>query len=97
MCPGRLPIWTHLEIASADGALLPVPPSDVPVILIVGKEDPTSNQAALGMNKMLIPHIQIEVIERAGHWIMVQSKDFVTETVARFLQNAKLNGMQTKL
>ena len=79
------------------GALLPVPASDLPVLLIVGKEDPTSNQQALGLSKMLIPQIQIEVIDGVGHWVMVQSKDFITETVARFLQNAKLNSMHTKL
>ena len=86
-----------LTSLSQGGTLLPVPSPDLPVLLIVGKEDPTSNQAALGMNKMLIPQIQIEVLEGVGHWVMVQSKDLIIEGVARFLQGAGLNSVQTKL
>lgn len=89
--------WTNLVITCADGTLLPVPSSDLPVLLVVGKSDPTSNQNALKMNEKLIPQIQIELIEGVGHWVMVQSKDFITERVIRFLQNAKLGGVQTKL
>ena len=67
------------------------------VLLIVGADDPTSNRGALEVTRKLIPQVQIDLIEGVGHWVMVESKDHITESIPRFLQNAFANGVHTKL
>ena len=81
----------------SDGKLLPAPRPDLPVLLIVGADDPTSNRGALEVTRKLIPQVQIDLIEGAGHWVMVECKDHITESIPRFLQNAFANGVHTKL
>ncbi|KAH9943211.1 alpha/beta-hydrolase [Epithele typhae] len=80
-----------------DEAMLRVPPPDLPILLIIGASDPTSNQAIIGFNKQLMPHMQVELIERVGHWVMVQSKDFIAAAIPRFLSASKLRDLSTKL
>lgn len=84
-------------ILGSDGKLLPAPRPDLPVLLIVGADDPTSNRGALEVTRKLIPQVQIDLIEGVGHWVMVESKDHITESIPRFLQNAFANGVHTKL
>ncbi|KAI0776203.1 alpha/beta-hydrolase [Trametes elegans] len=79
------------------GTLLQAPRSDLPVLLLIGKRDPTSNQGALDITRKLIPHVQLELIEGAGHWLMVERKEYVNEIVPRFLQDAFASDVQTKL
>ncbi|KAI0751045.1 alpha/beta-hydrolase [Daedaleopsis nitida] len=81
----------------SEGKLLPVPRSDLPVLLIVGKDDPTANQGALEVTKKLIPQAQIELINGVGHWVMVESKEFINESIPKFLRNALGEGVHTKL
>ena len=69
-----------------DNGLMPAPRADLPVLLIIGRDDPTSNQAALGATKRLIPQVQIELIEGVGHWVMVECRDHINESIPKFLQ-----------
>ncbi|CDO73788.1 hypothetical protein BN946_scf185015.g117 [Trametes cinnabarina] len=78
-------------------AILQAPRPDLPVLLIVGKNDPTSNQAALDVTRKLIPHVRIELLDGAGHWLMVERKEYVTEIVPQFVRNATAKDVQTKL
>ncbi|KAI0353087.1 alpha/beta-hydrolase [Trametes cingulata] len=80
-----------------DGTILQAPRPDLPVLLIIGKDDPTSNQGALDITRKLIPHVQIELIEGVGHWLMVECKDHINEGIPRFLQNIFASDVQTKL
>ncbi|KAI0832677.1 alpha/beta-hydrolase [Trametes gibbosa] len=80
-----------------DPTILQAPRPDLPVLLIIGKEDPTSNQAALEVTKKLIPQVQIDLIEGVGHWLMVEAKDRINETIPRFLRNALGTDVHTKL
>ena len=79
-----------------DSGLMPAPRADLPVLLIVGKDDPTANQGALEVTKKLIPQVKIELIEGVGHWVMVECKDHINESIPRFLQSA-LSNVHTKL
>ncbi|KAI0774517.1 alpha/beta-hydrolase [Fomes fomentarius] len=80
-----------------DGKLLRAPRSDLPVLLIIGKDDPTSNQGAIELTKKLIPQVQVELIDGVGHWVMVESRDYINESIPRFLQNALASEVHTKL
>ncbi|KAI9000770.1 alpha/beta-hydrolase [Trametes punicea] len=80
-----------------DGPLLPAPRSDLPVLLIVGKSDPTSNQAGLEVTRRFIPQVHIELREGAGHWLMVEHKEYITEIVPQFLRSTSTKDAQTKL
>ncbi|EJF62356.1 alpha/beta-hydrolase [Dichomitus squalens] len=80
-----------------DGTILQAPRSDLPVLLMIGKDDPTSNQAALGATKKLIPQAQIELIEGVGHWLMVECKDRINESIPRFLRAHLPDAVPTKL
>ena len=71
---------------TVDGNVPQAPRSDLPVLLIIGRDDPTSNQAALGTTKRLIPQVQIELIEGVGHWVMVECRDHINESIPKFLQ-----------
>ena len=81
----------------ADGSLLPAPRPDLPVLLIIGKNDPTSNQGALDITRKLVPQAQIEIIEGVGHWLMVEARDYITEVVPQFARSASTRDVQTKL
>ncbi len=80
-----------------DGKLLRAPRSDLPVLLIIGKDDPTSNQGAIELTKKLIPQVQVELIDGVGHWVMVESRDYIGESIPRFLQTALASEVHTKL
>ena len=73
-------------VLTVDGNVPQAPRSDLPVLLIIGRDDPTSNQAALGTTKRLIPQVQIELIEGVGHWVMVECRDHINESIPKFLQ-----------
>ena len=76
--------------------MLSAPRPETPVLLIVGKDDPTANQAALETTRKLIPQVQIELIDGVGHWVMVECMDHINESIPQFVQNV-VAGMQTKL
>ncbi|KAI0638423.1 alpha/beta-hydrolase [Trametes polyzona] len=80
-----------------DPSILQAPRPDLPVLLIIGKEDPTSNQGALDITRKMIPHVQIELIDGVGHWLMVECKEHINETIPRFLRNVLASDVQTKL
>ncbi len=69
------------------------------MLLIVGKDDPTANKGALEVTKKLIPQVKIELIDGVGHWVMVECKEHITESIPRFLQNAlaTTSNVHTKL
>ena len=73
------------------------PRSDLPVLMLIGDKDPTANQRALVAMKRVIPQAQIEVIGEVGHWLMVESKDYIIESIPKFLQAHLPNGVHTKL
>ncbi|EIW61636.1 alpha/beta-hydrolase [Trametes versicolor FP-101664 SS1] len=80
-----------------DPAILPAPRANLPVLLIIGKEDPTSNQGALDVTKKMIPHVEIELIDGVGHWLMVESKDYINKAIPRFIERVSADEVQTKL
>ncbi|RDX53844.1 alpha/beta-hydrolase [Lentinus brumalis] len=82
-----------------EGGVLPAPGADLPVLLLVGKDDPTANKGALEVTKKLIPQVKIELIDGVGHWVMVECKEHITESIPRFLQNAlaTTSNVHTKL
>lgn len=89
---------THLRASRLlDPAILPAPRANLPVLLIIGKEDPTSNQGALDVTKKMIPHVEIELIDGVGHWLMVESKDYINKAIPRFIERVSADEVQTKL
>ncbi|KAI0650493.1 alpha/beta-hydrolase [Trametes meyenii] len=80
-----------------EGPILQAPRPDLPVLLIIGKDDPTSNQGALDVTRKLVPHVQIELVDGVGHWLMVECKDHINESVSRFLHNVFTGDVHTKL
>ena len=73
----------------SDGKLLPAPRPDLPVLLIVGADDPTSNRGALEVTRKLIPQVQIDLIEGAGHWVQQEQAGEVVKQIKRFLEKYK--------
>ncbi|KAH9850827.1 alpha/beta-hydrolase [Lenzites betulinus] len=87
----------HRYTEELDPTLLKAPRDDLPILMIIGKEDPTSNQAALDATRKIIPQVQIKLVDGVGHWLMVEAKDLITEAIPRFVQTALDSGVHTKL
>lgn len=84
-------------VRHADPTILQAPRPDLPVLLIIGKDDPTSNQGALDVTRKMIPQVQIELIDGVGHWLMIECKDYINEAIPRFVRSASAGDVQTKL
>jgi len=61
-------------------------PADLPVLFIYGTADPTVVQSVVENSKKFIPRYQLVAVEGKGHWLMVDSKDVITNRVAEWLE-----------
>lgn len=68
---------TSLRFATsvADGFTLAVPSAKIPILTIAGTNDPTCDLVALESTKPMLPQQQVILYEKAGHWLMVESKE----------------------
>jgi len=61
-------------------------PADLPVLFIYGTADPTVVRGVVENSKKFIPRYQLVAVEGKGHWLMVDSKDIITNRVAEWLE-----------
>lgn len=69
---------------------------DIPVLFIRGTQDPTSPLVAAEKMQEVIPNMKVVSLD-AGHWIMVETKDQVSEAVLSWLKGLSLIGGRSKL
>jgi len=60
--------------------------SDLPVLYLWGTQDPTSSSVQLSKARKSVPRWQDVALEGRGHWLMIEAKDDVTNTVIRWLE-----------
>ncbi|KAI0057544.1 alpha/beta-hydrolase [Artomyces pyxidatus] len=64
--------------------------ADLPVLLIWGLKDATASPAALKRAKQCVPRLTTVPLERVGHWVMLEAKEKVTDTVLLWLEELAL-------
>jgi soluble epoxide hydrolase/lipid-phosphate phosphatase len=60
--------------------------SDLPYLLIWGTKDPTALPFAITKSRNYIPRYQDIALEGRGHWLMVEAKDEITESIIKWLE-----------
>lgn len=61
----------------------PDPKLEGPVLMIVAKEDPLSNEMAINAMKDYVANLKIVEIE-SGHWVQLEKRDEVNATLEEF-------------
>jgi soluble epoxide hydrolase/lipid-phosphate phosphatase len=73
-------------------------PSDLPVLFIYGTEDNTTTKHLIATSKKFIANLRSIALEGTGHWVLVERKDEVTETVANWItENLENSNSKAKL
>ncbi|EIN03457.1 alpha/beta-hydrolase [Punctularia strigosozonata HHB-11173 SS5] len=67
-------------------------PASLPALLIWGTEDPTCLRPVVARAHKFVPSLREVSVEGCGHWIMIEAKDAVTQTVLDFLDSVNLLG-----
>ncbi|EIN10999.1 alpha/beta-hydrolase [Punctularia strigosozonata HHB-11173 SS5] len=67
-------------------------PASLPALLIWGTEDPTCLRPVVARAHKFVPSLREVSVEGCGHWIMIEAKDAVTQTVLDFLDSVHLLG-----
>lgn len=65
--------------------------SDLPFLLIWGTKDPTAIPFAITSSRKYISRYQDIALEGRGHWLMVEAKDDITESVVKWLEGLTSN------
>lgn len=92
----RNPVYK--PVSDAPGPGHPVPfPSHFPLLLFWGTEDTTCAQFLIKKAYEHIPQMQDRPCEGKGHWLMIESRDEVTQKVLEWLSNNSNKSMKQKL
>jgi soluble epoxide hydrolase/lipid-phosphate phosphatase len=59
--------------------------ADLPALFLWGTADPVSTPAQIYRAQKFIPQLEIVRLEGVGHWLMVESKQFIVEKVVDWL------------
>jgi len=70
-----------------DGNLPSRLPATLPALFVHPTSDPTCNLQTLERSKQLIPSLHIVTIERASHWVMIESKEKSVEAVIQWVDS----------
>jgi pimeloyl-ACP methyl ester carboxylesterase len=81
LCPLQL-------ISSTDAKLPSTLPPDLPVLFFWGTEDTTSSVVHIQQSRRWIPQLQDVCLEGKGHWLLVESKEFIAEKVLQWLDDS---------
>ncbi|KIO12328.1 hypothetical protein M404DRAFT_124329 [Pisolithus tinctorius Marx 270] len=77
---------TQIRFEEEIAASLPSKPHlTIPVIFIGGKEDKTSNLAAVEAHRALIDKFTVVVLEGKGHWLMLEAPETITNEILSWL------------
>ncbi len=60
-------------------------PSDLSVLFLWGTSDPAAMPIQVGNACKFVPRLRDVAFEGRGHWIMVEAKDEVTNTISSWL------------
>lgn len=60
--------------------------SDLPYLFIWGTKDATAVPLAIAKARKYIPRYQDITLEGRGHWLMVEAKDEITESILKWLE-----------
>ncbi|KAF8969334.1 epoxide hydrolase [Flammula alnicola] len=72
-------------------------PADLPVLFLWGTKDATATPFVIAKSRKFIPRYQDVALEGRGHWLMVEAKDEITETIANWLQHLTSSGKPERL
>jgi pimeloyl-ACP methyl ester carboxylesterase len=64
---------------------------DIPVLLICGDNDIFNDAASNYIAQECIPHVKIEVIKNAGHFVSFDQPELVNKVILEFLQSSKMH------
>ncbi|KAG8219023.1 hypothetical protein J3R82DRAFT_4779 [Butyriboletus roseoflavus] len=62
--------------------------TDLPVLFLFGTEDATCNPAAVRNSEKFIDQLKVVPIPGAGHWVMLEAPQTVTEVILEWLGSA---------
>ncbi|KAK0491363.1 hypothetical protein IW261DRAFT_83881 [Armillaria novae-zelandiae] len=69
-------------------------PSNLPVLFLWGTSDPVAMSIQVGNARKFVPRLRDVALEGRGHWIMVEAKDEVTDTISGWLVDLGLLSSQ---
>ena len=67
---------------------------DLPYFLIWGNKDVTALPLIIAKSKEYIPRYQDVTLEGRGHWLMVEAKDEVTESIIKWLEGLSFQHLE---
>jgi len=67
---------------------------DLPYLLIWGTKDATSLPLAIAKSKEYIPKFQDIALEGRDHWLMLEAKDEITESIIKWLEGLTLQCLE---
>jgi soluble epoxide hydrolase/lipid-phosphate phosphatase len=70
---------------------------DLPFLFLWGTRDPTVIPSVIAKSGKFIPSYQGAALEGKGHWLMVEAKDEVTDTIINWLDGFSSSKHATKL
>ncbi|EJD53981.1 epoxide hydrolase [Auricularia subglabra TFB-10046 SS5] len=83
---GPLSYYRNTRLNFEEYSVLPVElPSDKPIHFIYGTEDPACAERAVKASLKFAPHMSQVRLDGRGHWIMVEAKDEVTQSIISFV------------
>lgn len=62
----------------------------MPVMFIGGMDDKTCQQASLDICRAVLPNLNLVLLERKGHWLMLEAPEVVTNEIASWLNESVL-------
>ena len=67
---------------------------DLPYLLIWGTKDATSLPLVIAKSKEYIPRYQDIALEGRDHWLMLEAKDEITESIIKWLEGLSLQCLE---
>jgi pimeloyl-ACP methyl ester carboxylesterase len=61
-----------------------LPQINVPVLILVGKQDTTTLPSASATMERSIPHAQMQVIDRSSHYALLEKNEVVNDAISQF-------------
>ena len=74
--------------------LSPNPRPDMPYLFIWGTEDPTALPSAINKSKEYITRYQDIALEGRHHWLMLEAKDEITDSILKWLGGLSFQGLE---
>ena len=68
--------------------------SDLPYLLIWGTKDPTALPFAITKSREYIHRYQDIALEGRSHWLMVEAKEDITESILKWLEGLSFQSLE---